>query len=93
MVVSCWEQLKIFRSKEMLIEFEHVTAHRTKKERRQMSLFEKFITEGNKKADEPAKEGANAGWRICDAGRSRHGPVRKSRSACSLAVCSLAVCS
>ena len=36
----------------------HVEAHRTEKERQQMSLFEKFITEGNEKADEQAKKGA-----------------------------------
>ena len=40
-----------------MIEVEHVKAHRTEKERH-MSLFEKFITEGNEKADEFAKEGA-----------------------------------
>ena len=32
--------------------------HRTKKETQQMLFFEKFITEGNEKADELAKEGA-----------------------------------
>ena len=30
---------------------EHVKAHRTKKEKKEMSHFEKFITEGNEKAD------------------------------------------
>ena len=38
---------------------EHVKAHRSKKDMQKMSLFEKFITEGNEKADELlAKEGA-----------------------------------
>ena len=32
--------------------------HRTKKERQHMSTYENFITEGNEKADELAKEGA-----------------------------------
>ena len=49
---------KILRSKDFLIEVEHVKAHRTEKERQHMWLFEKFVTEGNKKADEVAKEGA-----------------------------------
>ena len=41
------------------VEVEHVKAHRSKKDMQQMSLFEKFITEGNEKADELlAKEGA-----------------------------------
>ena len=42
----------------MLIEVEHVKAHRTEKERKQTSHFESFVTEGNVKADELAKEGA-----------------------------------
>ena len=33
-------------------------AHRYKKEMQQMSLFERFIAEGNEKAEEIAKEGA-----------------------------------
>ena len=34
------------------------TCNRTKKEKKDVSHFEKFITEGNEKADELAKEGA-----------------------------------
>ena len=37
---------------------EHVKAHRTKKEQKQMSQFERFVTEGTEKADELAKAGA-----------------------------------
>ena len=37
---------------------EHVKAHRTKKEKEKCRQFEKFVTEGNEKADELAKEGA-----------------------------------
>ena len=33
-------------------------AHRTKKDKKEMSYFENFVTEGNKKADELAKKGA-----------------------------------
>ena len=40
------------------VEVEHVNAHRTKKEKNDMSHFEKSVTEGNEKADELAKEGA-----------------------------------
>ena len=42
----------------ILVEVEHVKAHRTKKEKIYMSYFEKFVTEGNEKADELAKAGA-----------------------------------
>ena len=66
-----WEELNNFRSKATLIETEHVKAHRTEKERQQMSLFEKCITEGNEKADEPAKEGAIDEWRMSGAGKSK----------------------
>ena len=37
---------------------EHVKAHRTKKEKREMSTFDKYVIEGIEKADELAKEGA-----------------------------------
>ena len=44
--------------KRILMEVEHVKAHRTKKEKKEMSHFEKFVTEGNETADELAKAGA-----------------------------------
>ena len=47
-----------FARKKSLIEVEHVKAHRNKKERQHTSLFDNFVTEGNEKADEVAKEGA-----------------------------------
>ena len=39
------------------MEVEHVEAHRTKKDKKEMSQFEKFVTDGNEKADELAKAG------------------------------------
>ena len=39
-------------------EMVEVKAHRTKKEKKEMSHFESFVTEGNEKADELAKAGA-----------------------------------
>ena len=56
--IAMWEELNKLRSKEILVEVEHVKAHRIEKERQHMSLIEDFITEGNEKADELAKEGA-----------------------------------
>ena len=41
-----------------MVDVEHVEAHRTKKENKEMSHFENFVTEGNEKADELAKAGA-----------------------------------
>ena len=40
------------------MEVEHVKAHRTKKEKKDVSHFEKFVTQGNEKADQLAKAGA-----------------------------------
>ena len=40
------------------MEVKHVKAHRTKKEEENMLQFEKFVTDGNEKADDLAKAGA-----------------------------------
>ena len=44
--------------KGILVELGHVKAHRTKKDKKYMSHSEKFVTNGNEKADELAKAGA-----------------------------------
>ena len=76
------------RLKETLIEGEHVKAHRTVKERQQMTLHEKFITEGSEKAGELAKEGAMLDEGFFSAGKSKHDPAGERRSVPILAVCS-----
>ena len=53
-----WEELHYLAERGILVEVEHVKAHHTKKEQKEMSHFEKFVTEGNEKADELEKEGA-----------------------------------
>ena len=68
--------------KGILVEVEHVKAHGTKKEKKEMSHFQKFVTEGNKKADELAKEGALLGD-----GFSRNYAAGKRGRVGSLAVC------
>ena len=50
-----WEELHLLISKQILVEVEHVKAHRTKKDKHEMTHFEKFVTDGNEKADELAK--------------------------------------
>ena len=40
------------------MEVEHVKAHRTKKDNKNMPQFEKYVAEDNDKADELAKAGA-----------------------------------
>ena len=42
----------------ILVEVEHVKAHRTKKEKVKMTQLERVVTGGNEKADEWAKAGA-----------------------------------
>ena len=41
-----------------MVEVEHVKAHRTKNVKKDMSQFEKFVADGDEKADELAKAGA-----------------------------------
>ena len=53
--------------RDVAIEVEHVKPHLTNKEKQCMSRLEKFVTEGNEKADELAKEGA-----MLDEGRGRN---------------------
>ena len=40
---------------DILVEVEHVKAQRTQEDKKEVSHFEKFVTEGNEKADELAK--------------------------------------
>ena len=53
-----WEELHGLAERSIFVEVEHVKAHRTEKEKKDMSHFEKFVTEGTEKADELAKAGA-----------------------------------
>ena len=45
----------MLKSTEIVVEVKHVKAHRTKQDKKKMSQFEKFVTDGNEKADELAK--------------------------------------
>ena len=78
-----WEELHLSRSKEILVDVQHFKAHRTKKGKKEMSTFEKFVAVGNEKADELAKAGA-----MLDEGftADKDSPTRKRGSLCGLAV-------
>ena len=67
----------------MSMEVESVKAHRTKKDKKDMSHFEKFVTGGNEKADELAKVGAMLG----------EGFMAKSAAGARRGIRSPAVCS
>ena len=56
--IKIWEELHLLKSKKMLVEVEHVQAHRSKNDKKEMSQFEKYVAEGNQIADELAEAGA-----------------------------------
>ena len=63
------------------MEIKHFKAHRTEKDKKEMSHFEKFVTDGNEKADELAVAGA-----MLDEGfmaQTRAETVQQVRSFCS----------
>ena len=45
--IKIWEELHRLAERDIVVEVEHVKAHRTKKEKKEMSHFGKFVTEGN----------------------------------------------
>ena len=53
--IKIWEELHRLAARDIVVEVKHVKAHRTKKVKKDMSHFEKFVTEGNEKEDELAK--------------------------------------
>ena len=53
--IKICEELDGLVERGILVEVEHVKAHRTKKDKQHMSHLEQFVTEGNEKADELAK--------------------------------------
>ena len=86
MLIKIWQELHGLAERGILVEVEHVKPHRTKKEKKNMSQFERFVTEGNEKADELAKAGA-----MLDEGfmaEARAETVQQDREeVCSIAVC------
>ena len=50
--IKIWEKFCGLAERGTLVEVEHVKAHRTKNGKTFMSQFEKFVAEGNEKADE-----------------------------------------
>ena len=52
--IRIWEELRQLMKRGIQVEVEHVKAHLRKKEKEHMSKLEKFVTEGNEKADDLA---------------------------------------
>ena len=80
--IKNWEQSHHLVSREIVVEVEHVKAHRTKKEKKYVSHFKKFVTEGNEKADELAKSWSNVGRRIHGGSESK-GQSNKREKKCT----------
>ena len=57
--ILIWEELRgIIKKEHTSLEVKHVKAHRSRKEKHELTLFERFLTEANERADELAKYGA-----------------------------------
>ena len=57
-IKNFWQESQELVKRGILVEVTYVKAHRTKKEKEKMTQIERFVTEGNEKADELAKAGA-----------------------------------
>ena len=58
LLINIWEELHGLAERIILVEIEHVKVHRRKKVKKNILQFERFVAEGNEKADELAKSGA-----------------------------------
>ena len=65
------EELQLSASKEMLVEVEHAKAHRTEKDKKEMTQFETIVTDGNERAGELAKSGAMLDERLMAEARAK----------------------
>ena len=74
--ILIWEEVRRIHQEGVRLEVEHVKAHRSKKEVKEMKLFERFATEGNERADELAKD-SNAGWRRNGPEKGQHRSTEK----------------
>ena len=42
-----WDELQVLMARGILVEVKHVKAHRTEKDKKDMSLFEMYVANGN----------------------------------------------
>ena len=59
------------------LEVEHVKVHRSKKEKQNMTSFERVVTDGKERADEMAKDGAGSMRKWLRSGPTRCSRVKK----------------
>ena len=74
--ITIWAEFQLLASREISEEVEHVM-HRTKKDKKETSHPNKFVTEGNEEADDLAKAGAMLDEGIIAEARAK--PVQQER--------------
>ena len=57
-VVGVEEEVRKIHGESIQLDVEHARAHHTEKEKQDMTLFKKLVTEENESADELVKDGA-----------------------------------
>ena len=80
----------VWQKEAFWLKVEHVKAHRTKKEQKQMSQFERFVTEGTEKAVELARQKQEQCWTkdLWQKQEQKLCSRRERGGVCSIAVCS-----
>ena len=82
-----WEEVHRIRQEVLLLEVEHVKAHRSKNEVQEVTLFEHFVTDGNEGADEMAKVEAMLDGGDMEQIRASTVQAENRGGLCGLAVC------
>ena len=59
--ISIWEEVHRSHQEGVFLEVVHVKAHRSKKEKQQLTRFQRFVKEGDEEADELAQDGGEMG--------------------------------
>ena len=77
-------KLHVLVERSILVEVEHVKAHHTKKEKNNMSQFQKFVTEGNEKADDSTRAKAMLKKQRSKSRSKDNERSRKVRRCCSM---------
>ena len=83
--IKILKELCLSTSNEILVDVEHVKAHFTKKDKKEVSHFEKFVTESKEKVDELAKAGAMSDGGVHGGNESKDSPAGARRGVCSSA--------
>ena len=84
--IKVWEELHRLAARDILVELEHVKAHRTKKDKRCRTLRGLSLKATRRRMS--WKSSSNVGRRIYGGSETKDNAARKRRGVCSSAVCS-----